>query len=119
MSIVLRVVLILASILNCAGIIRRICKSQAKIEDAVFWVSFSGVLIALSLFPQLANIGAFITGVQSPVNFIFLCIIFILLVKIFRLSIKLSILESKLQAFAQRYGIDHMRNSVQDRKEQD
>lgn len=109
MTMVLRAVLIVASVLNCWWIIRRIRKSQAKIEDSVFWICFSGVLIVMSLLPELVIWGAKITGVQSPVNFVFLCIIFILMVKIFRLSVKLSIMESKLQGLAQRYGIDHLK----------
>ena len=117
MTIVLRVILILASILNCGWIIRRIRKSQAKIEDSVFWVCFSGVLIIMSLFPEIVVFGAHATGVQSPVNFVFLCIIFILLVKIFRLSIKVSILESKVQGLAQRYGIDHIKEDNPTKKE--
>lgn len=114
MTIVLRVVLIVASVLNCWWIIRRIRKAQAKIEDSVFWICFSGVLIGMSVFPELVIWGAKVTGVQSPVNFVFLCIIFILMVKIFRLSVKVSLLESKLQGLAQRYGIDHLKEELSD-----
>ena len=112
MTILLRVVLIVASLFNCWWIIHRIRKAQAKIEDSVFWVCFSGVLIVMSLFPGLVVLGARITGVQSPVNFVFLCIIFILIVKIFRLSVKVSLLESKLQGLAQRYGIGHLKKEI-------
>ena len=117
MTIVLRAVLIAASLLNCWWIIHRIRKAQAKIEDSVFWVCFSGVLIVMSLFPKLVIWGARATGVQSPVNFVFLCIIFILMVKIFRLSVKLSIVESKLQELAQRYGIDHLKGKFSEQAE--
>lgn len=108
MTITLRIILLVASILNCAWIIRRIRKAQAKIEDAVFWVLFSGLLIFMSIFPQVIEWGAKITGVQSTVNFVFLVIIFVLIVKLFRLSAKLSQLESKLQTFAQTYAIDKL-----------
>lgn len=106
MTITLRFILLIASVLNCIWIIQRIRKSQAKIEDAVFWVLFSGLLVCMSVFPQVIEWGAAITGVQSSVNFVFLVIIFILIIKIFRLSIKISQLESKLQTFAQTYAID-------------
>lgn len=106
MTITLRILLIFSSALNCLWIIRRIRKSQAKIEDSVFWVLFSGLLVCISIFPQIIKWGASVTGVQTPVNFVFLVIIFVLILKIFRLSIKVSQLESKLQTFVQTYAID-------------
>lgn len=117
MTILLRAVLIAASLFNCWWIIHHIRKAQAKIEDSVFWVCFSGVLIVMSLFPDLVVWGAAVTGVQSPVNFVFLCIIFILIMKIFRLSVKLSIVESKLQELAQRYGVDHLKREFMEQEE--
>lgn len=38
MTITLRIVLLVASVLNCVWIILRIRKAQAKIEDSVFWI---------------------------------------------------------------------------------
>lgn len=106
MTVTLRIILLVASILNCVWIIQRVRKSQAKIEDSVFWVLFSGLLVCMSIFPQVIEWGAAVTGVQSTVNFVFLTIIFVLIVKLFRLSIKMSQIESKLQTFAQTYSID-------------
>ena len=85
MTVTLRIILLIASILNCAWIIQRIRKAQTRIEDSVFWILFSGLLIGMSLFPQVIEFGASITGVQSAVNFVFLSIIFVLMVKLFRL----------------------------------
>ena len=67
----------------------------------------------MSLFPQVIEFGASITGVQSAVNFVFLSIIFVLMVKLFRLSIKLSQIENKLQTFAQTYAIDKFQRKKQ------
>lgn len=106
MTIALRVVLLVVSVLNCVWIILRIRKAQAKIEDSVFWILFSGLLVCMSIFPQAVSWGAAIIGVQSPVNFVFLTIIFVLILKLFRLSIKLSQVENKLQSFVQSYAID-------------
>ena len=106
MTLALRVVLLIVSILNCVWIILRIRKAQAKIEDSVFWILFSGLLVCMSIFPQAVSWGAAVIGVQSPVNFVFLTIIFVLILKLFRLSIKLSQIESKLQSFVQSYAID-------------
>ena len=59
----------------CFWILRKIRKSQVRIEDSVFWLLFSLGLILLSLFPQLASWAANLIGVVSPVNFVFLSII--------------------------------------------
>ena len=62
MSWVLRAILILASVLTCFWILRKIRKSQVRIEDSVFWLLFSLGLIVLSLFPQLADWAAGLIG---------------------------------------------------------
>ena len=105
MSWMLRAILILTSVLTCFWILRKIRKSQVRIEDSVFWLLFSLGLILLSLFPQLASWAANLIGVVSPVNFVFLSIIFVLMLKLFLLSIKTSQQEHKLQSFVQNYAI--------------
>ena len=106
MSMVLRIILIVLSILTCIWVLQKIRHAQAKIEDSLFWLFGSFFLIVISIFPQIIEWGALLTGVASPVNFLFLSVLFVLLVKIFLLSIKLSQLENKFQALVQRYAID-------------
>lgn len=106
MSIILRSVLIVASVLNCLWVLIQIRKVRIRVADSVFWILFSALLLFISLFPQVPEWGARVLGVQSPVNFIFLAIIFILLLKLFRMTIKVSQLESKLVHLAQTYAID-------------
>jgi len=119
MSITLRVVLLIVSLLTCAWIIQRIRKSQVKIEDSVFWILFSLLLVGMSLFPGLVTWGAALVGVQSASNFVFLAIIFVLLVKVFRMSVRISQLESKVQTFAQTYAVDQHDGIVYLRRDRD
>ncbi|MDD4797446.1 MAG: DUF2304 domain-containing protein [Eubacteriales bacterium] len=107
MSVLFRVILILVSVVTAFWILRKIRKSQVRIEDSIFWLLFCAVLIAMSVFPRLVEVAAAAVGVALPVNFVFLAIIFVLVIKIFLMSIKLSQLEYKLQVFAQRYAIEH------------
>lgn len=107
LSVVLRTILFLASVAITLWVMHKIRRSMAKIEDSVFWVLFSFMLIVLSLFPQIAYWLSGVLGVQSPVNFIFLIILFAMIVKIFKLSLRISQLESKQQEFVQRYAMDH------------
>lgn len=96
MTVMLRAVLIVVSVLLTFFVIKRIRQSRVKIEDAIFWVMVSFLLVILSLFPDLAYFLSRLAGTQSAANFLFLFVIFLLLVKVFSLSLKLSQLESRV-----------------------
>lgn len=108
MSLTLRFVLFAVSVATCIWILLCVRKSRAKIEDSVFWILFSFFLVFISIFPQVVEWGTKITGVQAPVNFVFLSMIFVLVIKLFRISIKVSHLENKLQTFAQIYALQRL-----------
>ena len=95
-------VLIAGSVFFCVYVLRKIRRSKFKIEDAIYWICFSFVLIVVSVFPQILTTGARKLGVVSPVNFVFLVIIFLLLMKIFLLSRKVSEMEDKLKKLVQK-----------------
>lgn len=105
MSRLLRASLIIVSVLTLWYTARKIRKSQLQIEDSIFWLGFSAILVILSIFPGIAGWAAGILGIQSPVNFIFLAIIFILILKAFSLSIRLSQLDTKIRTMAQEIAI--------------
>jgi len=106
MTIFLRIILLAISVLNCAWMINLIRKSRVKIEDSIFWILLSGLLVCLSVFPQIIEWGVAVTGLQSSIDFLFLIIFLVLMVKLFQLSVRLSKIESKLQTFVQTYAID-------------
>lgn len=106
MSWMLRVVLILASLGTTFFMIKRIRQSKLQIEDSIFWIVFSLLLIILSVFPGIADLLANALGIYSTVNFVFLFFIFILLIKQFLLTIKLSQMETKMRGLAQKLAIE-------------
>ena len=65
-------------------------------EDAIFWLVFSGVLLVLAVFPQISFWLSKLLGIESPANLVFLLIICLLIEKIFTLSIITSQLEEKV-----------------------
>ena len=101
MSIAIRILLIVASILTFWYIQRKIKKSQIKIEDAFYWIIVALCFVIISVFPQLPFKLSGLLGFQAPINLVYLIIIFMLLIKVFLLSIKVSQLESKLVNLAQ------------------
>lgn len=106
MSVSLRILLIVFSILTFLYLGRKIRKSQMQLKDALFWVFLSLVMVIISAVPQIAFFASDLLGFQAPVNFIFLVIIFILLIKTFLLSIKISQLDNQIKEFVQKYAID-------------
>lgn len=105
MSTGLRIILIAVSVLTTAYLIKKIRKAQMNIEDSIFWIVMPAILILISVFPNIAESASQLIGIHTPVNFVFLAIIFILIIKLFSLSIKLSQVENKLNTLIQEYAI--------------
>ena len=106
MSLVLRTLLIAISILSMIVMIRKIRHAKFQIEYAIFWIIFSFVLIVIAVFPEIMMILARLVGIQSPVNMIFLMIIFVLLAKMFYLNIQISHLEYKVKELVQKLALN-------------
>ena len=100
MSGILRGVLLVASVFTAWIITVKIRKAKLKMGDAIFWVVFGVVLLALALFPGISYFIADILGIISPVNFVFLLIITLLCEKLLTVTIKLSLLEEKVEIMA-------------------
>lgn len=96
MSVTLRVLLVIGALVTTIWILRKIRKMKVKMEDAIFWMCFAGVLMILALFPEISYKLTTMFGVMSPANLIFLIMICILFEKVFTLSILVSQLEEKV-----------------------
>lgn len=96
MTTTLRFFLVIASVLTVIWILRKIRKMKVKMEDAIFWLVFSALIIVLAIFPEISYWLSKLLGIESPANLVFLFIICLLLEKIFTLSIITSQLEEKV-----------------------
>ena len=101
MSWILRILLIAVSVVATTTVISKIRRAKMQIEDAVFWVLFSFLLILLSICPPLLYFFTGLLKMQSPANLLFLVIIALLFMKIFSMSLKMSLIEEKLSTLAQ------------------
>ena len=97
MSVTLRILLIVVSLITAFWILRKIRKNKVKQEDATYWICFAFILMIMGIFPQISFKLAELLGIQSPANFIFLLVIFMLVEKILTLSIQVSTLQNKLE----------------------
>lgn len=101
MSVVMRVLLIMGSLLTLWFILRRIRSSEVQIEDSVFWIAFSALLLVVSIFPQIVFWISQLLGIQSPTNMIFLLVIFVLVVRVFTLTTRISQLDESVKRLAE------------------
>lgn len=105
MSVILRIFLFIGAFGAAFYIIYKVRKEKVKIENAIYWVAFSAILFLLSVFPSISYTMSDWLQIQSPSNFVFLFVIFLLMVKLFSNSIKLSHLEYNFAKLTQNMAI--------------
>ena len=101
-----RICLILGSFITAGYILRRVRQAKVQIEDTIFWLLFSAALLILAIFPGIAYWAANLLGFMSPINFVYVVIIFLLLAKQFFMSIKLSQLDSKVRILTEQVALN-------------
>lgn len=116
MSVVLRVGLIVVSVLTLIFITRKVRNAQVRLEDSIFWFCVAGLLLILSIFPQIFFVVSDFAGIISPANLVFLVFIFILLILGFNLSVHLSQTDTKLKELAQQLAIEKFERYCNDRE---
>ena len=106
MTLTLRIVLFLVSLLTLTFVIKRVRNSKVRLEDSIVWFLFAGVLFLLSIFPGVFSLLADIAGVYSTTNFVFLFFIFVLLIICFNLSMRISQADTKIKELTQLLAIE-------------
>ena len=105
MSLGLRIFLIVGSLFTLFYFIRKIRKSKLKINHAIFWMVFGLFLLFLSVIPgSIFGIASFL-GFQSPVNLVYVVVIFLLVLKQFTDTVKLSRLSEQVASLTQAVAI--------------
>lgn len=97
MSLVLRIVLIVSSIIIFILCVRKIKKSELKIENSIIWLLGSILLILMSIFSEAVTWFSSLLGFEAPVNFVWMCAIGFLCVEIFLQNIRITNLNEKIK----------------------
>lgn len=97
MSLTLRIILIVCSILSFALCISKVKQSKMQVTDSVVWMVGTVILILMSVFSNVVDWIAVKLGFIAPVNFVFLIIIAFLLIQGFLLDSRVSILSNKVK----------------------
>ena len=97
MSLTLRIILIIGSILSFILCVRRIKQSKLKVTNTVVWMFGSIVLILMAIFTDAVTWVAHALGFIAPVNFGFFIVISFLLVQVFVDNIRINQLNEKIK----------------------
>ena len=106
MTMMLRVILIVVSVITMTFMMRKIRQAKVQIEAAMFWVIMALILVVFAVVPGAADLCARLLGIYSTPNFLFLFMIFLLIVKAFGMTIQLSQLESKQRELIQKMALE-------------
>lgn len=96
-SVQLQVILIIGCLFTYWYIIRKIKKSNVRIDDIIIWIIGLFILLIFSLFPNIPALLTQLIGVEAAVNTIFFIVIFFLFMMVFLLTVKVSQLQEKIK----------------------
>ncbi|MCX0356050.1 DUF2304 domain-containing protein [Clostridium perfringens] len=102
---VLQCIILSVCVLFTIYIINMINKENLELKYALTWLFSSFGLIIIAIFPQILEWISIILHILSPVNALFLIMIFFLLVIIFTLTIALSKCKKQIISISQEVGI--------------
>lgn len=97
MTITLRIILIICSLIAFLLCITKIKQAKLKVENSVIWMIGSIILILMSTFSGAVEWISNRLGFMAPVNFVFLVIIGFLLIQLFIDNIRISQLNEKIK----------------------
>lgn len=106
MDIKIRILLIVVTVVCFLMLKRGVKKGKLRSDYMMGWLMASIGLIIISIFPQIVYAISDALGIVSPVNTVFLVIIFILIILVFVLFNKVAVLEEKQKNIIQEISIE-------------
>lgn len=97
MTITLRVILIIGSLITFFLCVKRIKQAKLKVSNSVMWMVGCLILILMSIFSNVVEWISVKLGFIAPVNFVFLTMIGFLLIQMFIYNIRISELNEKIK----------------------
>lgn len=105
MSTPLRIILILGAVWLLFYVLRSIHRSRMHTGDSFFWIAVAALFVVMGAFPNLVFAVSGWIGVESPANFLFLVVVFVLIVKVFTMDRKVAKLQHQMLELAQKTAI--------------
>lgn len=97
MSLILRILLLIGSIISFIFCVNKIKQAKLKVEYSILWMVSSFALVLMSIFSDFVGWISAKLGFMSPVNFVFLIIIVFLFSQAFLDNLRISELNEKIK----------------------
>lgn len=117
MTLLFRIILLAVCLFTYFFLHHSIKKEKMRIEESIFWLILSLLLLFFSIFPGIPDILARLLGIYSTANFLFLFVIFILLLRLFYVNAALGKLEERVKTLVQNEALRDRREREKDRRD--
>lgn len=97
----LRILLVIGAVFAFVVVCHQVKKGRVLVEDSVFWVVVSIIILFIALFTDPIISLAHLLGFMSASNFVYFAVIVMLLWKVFTNSSEISRLKARLNELAQ------------------
>ena len=108
MSVPVRILLLAGAVWTFIYVFRCIRKEKMKDDESFYWIIAAGVLVLLAVFPEIITELAWALGVESPVNLVFLIVVFMLILKLFFMDRKLAALRHQTTEMIKKTAIEKL-----------
>ncbi|MGL5635184.1 MAG: DUF2304 domain-containing protein [Sarcina sp.] len=105
MTLYLQIILFVTSSLFTVYVMMMVKRKKLQLSYSILWILTGVSFVLLSIFPQVLDLVANVLQIQTPVNALFLIIIFFLLLIIFTLTLVLSKLKIQVTNLSQSLGL--------------
>lgn len=113
-SVQLQLILIVGCLFTYWYIIRKVKKSNVRIDDIIVWMIGIFILFIFCLFPQLPAKLSHWIGFETSVNSIFFMVIFFLFIMVFLLTVKVSQLQEKIKDLTHQVALQSLKDGKED-----
>lgn len=118
MTLLFRIILLAVCLFTYFFLHRSIKKEKMRIEESIFWLILSLLLLLFAIFPWVPDSLARLLGIYSTANFLFLFVIFILLLRLFYVNAALGKLEERVKTLVQNEALRDRRDREKDKKKE-
>lgn len=108
------VILVIGALGALFYVVMKIRHGQLATTDAVFWFFFAFALIVAAVFPQCVFFFSDLLKIESPANFVFLCILAIVIFRLLTMSVENASLRNKMNQLVQIVALSEACDEIED-----
>lgn len=113
----IRILLLIGAVFTSLYVFKGVKKARFRAQETFFWLFLSLLFVLLSVFPGIVDWLSGILRVASPINLVFLVVIFFLLIKVFAMDRKIAKTEHQLTEMSQKIAIDRLNRDMKEKQE--